>query len=152
MLRKRISPLDAHLGYWLRFVSNHVSQAFGVKVASRGVTVAEWVLLRELYEHEVAAPSALADGLGMTRGTVSKLVERLCLKRLVRRTQGEGDRRFQALELTAEGRKLVPELAALADQNDAEFFGHFTAAERERFEGVLRDLVQRRKLTAVPIE
>ena len=40
------SALDAHLGYWLRFVSNHVSLGFSQKLAAREVTLAEWVLLR----------------------------------------------------------------------------------------------------------
>ena len=47
-----LSPLESHLGYWLRYVSNHVSHAFALKVAARGVTVAEWVVLRELYDGE----------------------------------------------------------------------------------------------------
>ena len=38
----RISDLDAHLGYWLRFVSNHVSQTFASRLQGKGVTVAEW--------------------------------------------------------------------------------------------------------------
>ena len=45
-----LSSLESHLGYWLRYVSNHVSHAFSLKLAARGVTVAEWVVLRELYE------------------------------------------------------------------------------------------------------
>jgi hypothetical protein len=41
-----VSQLEAHLGYWLRAVSNHVSHAFKMKVETHGVTVAEWVVLR----------------------------------------------------------------------------------------------------------
>src|SRR5271163_4125170 len=106
--RAQASPLEAHLGYWLRFVSNHVSHAFSEKLAARDVTVAEWVVLRELYEHRTVAPSVLADQLKMSRGTVSKLVERVCAKSLVKKTQGDEDRRWQTLALTAAGRALVP--------------------------------------------
>ena len=52
-----VSHLEAHLGYWLRFVSNHVSHAFSRKLFARDVTVAEWVVLRELYERDAVAPS-----------------------------------------------------------------------------------------------
>ena len=62
-----LSSLESHLGYWLRHVSNHVSHAFSLKLATVGVTVAEWVVLRELYDGE-SAPSALADRLDITRG------------------------------------------------------------------------------------
>ena len=43
---KECSTLEAHVGYWLRFVSNHVSQAFRRKVEARGVSVSEWVAMR----------------------------------------------------------------------------------------------------------
>ena len=73
---RQASGLEDHVGYWLRFVSNHVSHAFAQKVEAHGVTVAEWVVLRRLLDLGDAAPSALADGLGMTRGAISKLVDR----------------------------------------------------------------------------
>ena len=98
-----------------------MSHAFALKVAARGVTVAEWVVLRELYDGE-SAPSALADRLGMTRGAISKLADRLIAKGFIARRASAGDRRFQTLALTRQGRALTPKLAALADQNDEEFF------------------------------
>ena len=33
-----VSDLTAHIGFWLRMVSNHVSHAFAVKLADREVT------------------------------------------------------------------------------------------------------------------
>lgn len=148
----RVSSLETHLGYWLRFVSNHVSQAFASKLADRGVTVAEWVVLRALYERDAVAPSTLADSLNMTRGGISKLVERLCARSLLTRTTGHGDQRYQQLELTDAGRELVPELAALADQNDAEFFGHLTPEDRQQLQDTLEEIVRRRRLTNIPME
>lgn len=149
---KPVSSLDAHLGYWLRFVSNHVSHAFGLKLAARDVTAAEWVILRELYEPDAMAPSALADRLGMTRGAISKLADRLVAKALITRTASAEDGRYQALALTAAGRALVPALAALADRNDAEFFGHLSPAERAGVEAVLKDIIRRHGVRAIPTE
>ena len=88
-----ISSLDAHAGYWLRWVSNHVSHAFKLKVEAHGVTVAEWVVLRQLFDAGETHPSQLAENLGMTRGAISKLVDRLVAKGHVVRTAGEDDRR-----------------------------------------------------------
>ena len=78
-----ISSLDSHLGYWLRYVSNHVSHAFAAKLAARDVTVAEWVLLRALWDEDPVAPSRLAETMGMTRGGITKLAGRLIAKGLV---------------------------------------------------------------------
>ena len=98
------------------------------------------------------APSDLAERLGLTRGAISKLVDRLVAKALVIRTASQEDRRFQSLALTASGRGLVPKLAALADKNDAEFFGHLTMKERAQIERLLKDIVDRHALRTVPIE
>jgi len=152
MAKARVSDLEDHLGYWLRYASNQVSQAFARKVLAREVTVAEWVTLRVLFEHEALAPSVLADRLGMTRGAISKLVDRLVAKALVTRTTDQRDRRYQELAITAAGRALVPELAALADQNDAEFFGHLTAADRAAMTRIMRDIVRRHGLRTLPVE
>jgi DNA-binding MarR family transcriptional regulator len=146
-----VSPLDAHLGYWLRFVSNQVSHAFSLKLGARDIAVAEWVLMRELFEAPMA-PSALAERMGMTRGAISKLAERLIVKALVARTASDEDRRYQTLALTAAGRALTPALAVLADKNDEEFFGHLDARERAAMETAMKDIVRRQGLKAVPTE
>jgi len=136
-----ISPLTAHLGYWLRLVSNHVSHAFAGKLEGRGVTVAEWVLLREVHDHRSISPSRLADRLSLTRGAVSKLADRLIDKGLLGREPSPEDGRAHSLALTADGRTLVPELAGLADSNDAEFFGDLTPDDRATMERVLKSVV-----------
>jgi len=152
MATARVSDLEDHLGYWLRYVSNQVSQAFARKVLARDVTVAEWVMLRVLFEHDALAPSVLAERIGMTRGAISKLADRLVAKALVTRTADERDRRYQELAITAAGRALVPELAKLADQNDAEFFGHLTAADRAAITRVMQDIVRRHGLRTSPVD
>lgn len=146
-----LTPLESHLGYWLRYVSNHVSHAFSLKLAARGVTVAEWVMLRQLYDAE-SAPSALADRLGMTRGGISKLADRLIAKGLIIRRANAGDRRFQSLALTRKGRATAPKLAALADENDEEFFAHLEPAARETIDRAMRDVVRRKGLRAAPVD
>jgi len=146
------SDLETHLGYWLRFVSNHVSHAFSLKLQARDVTVAEWVVMRELFDGDGVPPSTLADRLGMTRGAISKLADRLIAKDFIERMASTEDRRQQTLSLTEVGRKLVPRLSALADRNDAEFFGHLTSAQRTALETVLRDIVRRHGLKETPTE
>jgi DNA-binding MarR family transcriptional regulator len=149
---RHVSDLTVHLGYWLRFVSNHVSQAFARKVEARGVTVAEWVLLRQLLDEEALAPSRLSERMGMTRGTVSKLAERLIAKGLIVRTANPEDARAQTLSLTEKGRRLVPELAALADTNDSEFFDHLAPKDRAALFRILRGIVKKRGLQSAPVD
>ena len=147
-----VPELTAHLGYWLRYVSNHVSQAFARKVEAHGVTVAEWVLMRQLLGEEALQPSLLADRIGMTRGAVSKLADRLIAKAMLTRAADPQDGRAQTLSLTSAGRALVPELASLADANDAEFFDGLEPRDRAALIRILSGIVEKRGLKSLPVD
>lgn len=81
---------------------------------------------------------------------MSKLIERLVQKDLVSRAEATHDRRFQDVRLTSAGRILVPKLAAIADQNDNEFFSQLPVGERERLVATLKKLVAVNNLNKVP--
>jgi MarR family transcriptional regulator, lower aerobic nicotinate degradation pathway regulator len=116
------------------------------------VTVAEWVMLRALYGKDPMPPSRLAEEMGMTRGAITKLADRLISKSLIIRKASRDDGRAQTLALTPRGTDLVPELATLADQNDTEFFDHMSGAERATLERLLKRMVEHCRMTPVPIE
>lgn len=151
-MSRHAAALVDHLGFWLRTVSNHVSHGFAARLARHDVTVAEWVVMRSLYDAAPTAPSALAASIGMTRGAITKLADRLIAKKLAVRAADRSDRRAQTLALTPRGRELVPTLAALADRNDAEFFAPLSAAERKTMRRLLERLVEHGGIGALPID
>jgi DNA-binding MarR family transcriptional regulator len=146
-----VSPLDAHLGFWMRFVSNQVSAEFARAVEARGVSVSEWVALRTLFDAPESTHGALVAALGMTKGAVSKVVSRLQDKGLVTRAAHDADARAQLLALTRAGRALVPALARDADANDQRFFGHLSAKQRRELMALLQEMVRVHQLVQVPV-
>lgn len=152
---KKLEPshLKSHIGFWMRLISNNVSHAFARKLEASGVTVAEWVVLREMYSSDdITSPSAIADLTGLTRGAVSKLITRLFEKGMVYRRGSSNDRRYQEIELTKNGKALVPKLALLADQNDSEFFSGLSSAEKNHLIGLLKKLAEIHQLKILPTE
>jgi len=144
------APLHAHLGFWLRFVSNHVSMRFQKILEAEGVTVTEWVALRTLWQQPATSHAALIEVLGMTKGAASKVMSRLEEKGYAVRQLADGKARAQCLALTPAGAALVPVLSALADANDQHFFGHLTATERQALLQSMQALVQHHQLTEIP--
>lgn len=144
------SPLEAHLGFWLRFVSNHVSLRFRQLLEAQGVTVTDWVALRTLWARDGASHAGLIEALGMTKGAASKVVTRLQEKGLAERRWPQDGGREQLLVLTRAGKALVPRLAALADANDAHFFGHLPPAERHALMAAMQALVAHHQLKDIP--
>jgi DNA-binding MarR family transcriptional regulator len=147
-----VSDLTAHIGYLLRMTSNVVSQEFARKIASESVTVAEWVMLRSLYCSETIAPSALAQNMGMTKGAISKLADRLLEKGLIGRTRNPDDKRGHRLSLSAKGLSKVPLLAGIADRNDTAFFAVLNVEEQDALRGLLCALIDRHGLSAMPVD
>ncbi|TGL90698.1 MarR family transcriptional regulator [Leptospira congkakensis] len=147
------SHLKSHLGYHLRVVSNAVSHSFAGKLAALDVTVAEWVILREMYSYETnTSPSVVAEITGLSRGAVSKLIDRLLNKGLVSREEASEDRRYQDIKLTNKGTKLVPKLSEIADENDFIFFSHLSEQEKDQLRKTLIKLTKLNKLNLNPIE
>lgn len=147
----KIGNIDSYLGYWLRFVSNQVTATFQQKLSEKGVTVAEWVALRFLLSHAPCSLTKLAEEMGMDKGAVSRLAERLEKRELITRTPSTEDRRLFSLQLTSAGLKLVPSLAEIADENDAHFFGHLKKKDVEYLTQILKDIVNRHGLRNLPI-
>lgn len=148
-----VSSLDFHIGYQLRMVSNAASHAFARKLATSHVTVAEWVVLREMYEaKEKTSPSFIAQVTGLTRGAVSKLIDRLLAKKFVTRFESIRDRRYQDIALTKTAVDLVPKLSNVADEQDATFFSVLTKAEQESLKAMLLKLAKHHNLNTHPIE
>lgn len=143
------AALEAHLGFWLRFVSNHVSARFRTLMEAEGVSVTEWVVLRTLWARTDTRHADLIRALGMTKGAASKVISRLEEKRLAERRAGPLVRE-QTLVLTAAGKALVPRLAALADANEQHFFAHLSPTERQALVEAMQALVRHHRLDEVP--
>lgn len=147
-----ISGLESHLGYWLRRVSNKVSGEFSRSLYARQTSVAEWVLLRQLYEREQATPGELAEALKMTRGAISKIIDKLQAKGWIRSKVNPEDHRGQLLSLTSKGRSNLPKLAKIADQNDEQFFACLNVDERAALKTLLSKLAEHHQIRDVPVE
>ena len=140
MFNKPPSGLEDHLGYWLHCLSNYVSESFATKLEKYDVSVAQWVVLRSLYDSGSINLNEAAALVGVNKSSLSRMVERLVQKNLITRITGT-DRRSLKLALTAEGKKLVPKLAKLADRNDNEFFQTLAPIRRQQFLADIKQLL-----------
>lgn len=144
------STLDSHLGFWLRFVSNQVSARFEQALDFFDISLSEWVAMRTLFDNTNTTHTVLIDALGMTKGAASKIISRLEAKGIAKRGFAQDSQREQAISLTEKGLALVPQLASIADENDAYFFGHLSQLEQKGLKTLMQQLVARHQFTQVP--
>lgn len=134
------SHLEDHLGYWLRCLSNFVSGSFEKKLSGHDISVAQWVVLRTLFESGDVTLNQAAELVGVDKSSLSRMVERLVQRGFINRAEGR-DRRSIGLTLTVTARKLVPLLAKLADENDYAFFESMNARQRKDFLATIHKLL-----------
>ena len=129
----RLEPalyFELHIGYWLRRVTAHVQGASFRALQKRHVSVAEWVVLCLILDRPRITPGELAESLTMTRGAVSKIIDKLEAKKWVARSAKPGDGRVQLLSLTQRGSQIIPQLAEILDQHERKIFGSLEVDER----------------------
>jgi DNA-binding MarR family transcriptional regulator len=119
-----IPHFENHLCYWLQFVADHVTARLARELEEHDITVNEWVVLRTLFDAPCLPHHVLTRLLGMTRTATWKAVRRLEARGFIRRELARGEARLQGLSLTEQGEALVPQLAALADDNEFRLFLH----------------------------
>jgi DNA-binding MarR family transcriptional regulator len=134
--------LHAHTGYWLDRLRGLVHGSFEAALAGQDVSIAQWSVLITLYRGDAVSPREVARFIDLDAGALTRLIDRLEAKRLLRRTPAPGDRRSIRLELTDSARAIVPRLAAMADVNDKAFFGALDAAEHALFRRLLAKLLR----------
>jgi DNA-binding MarR family transcriptional regulator len=143
--------LELHLGYWLRRVSNHVSGAFARALQRRHTSVAEWVVLCHVQGRSGITPGELAEALDLTRGAVSKVIDKLQAKNWIARSARPEDGRVQLLSLTRQGSRVLPQLAEIADRNDRQFFDGLDANEKATLRRLLGKLAELHQIGNDPI-
>jgi DNA-binding MarR family transcriptional regulator len=150
--RPRSAPdLELHLGYKLRRVSNHVSGEFARALQTRRTSVAEWVVLCRVHERPGITPGELAGALALTRGAVSKVIDKLEAKNWIAGSTEPEDNRLRLFSLTRRGSRVLPALAEIADRNDRTFFDVLEAGERATLRRLLSKLIDLHHIGAVPI-
>ena len=74
------------------------------------VTVDQWLVLRQLYEHDVLNQKELAEKVFKDTPTLTRIIDLLCGKGLTERVLHPEDRRSFIVRLTPEGQKKVEQL------------------------------------------
>jgi len=139
------------IGGWLRVVSNAVAQSFARELKGSGVTPSEFVILRIMHHSGATLfPSELTRRTGLTRGAVSRLVDRATRKKLIVRTESKQDRRYQELRLTKRASQLIPELEKMGQKTDDLFFSCLTSAERKTLVRLLRKVAHSNDISEMP--
>ena len=119
------------LGFWVGSLASAMRKGLDAELSPFGITAAQWPILEMCDRGQANTLMQLARVIPVDPGAISRQVEKLVRKGLVRRRRQSHDRRSQRLDLTPAGRALVPELAAAVRANNAKFLAGMSRQEQQ---------------------
>ena len=114
-----LGVLEQHLGYLIRRFQVWVFQDFIRTLEGIDIRPAQYSVLVVIGANPGLSQSDLADTLGIERARLVRLLDRLEKRGLTQRLPSPRDRRSHALQLTAEGQKVLRRAKALAATHEA---------------------------------
>ena len=142
--RKRldVSPVSGIVGYRLRRAQLAVFQRFIERFAELGLRPAEFSMLALIEANPGSKQTEIADALGIKRANFVALIKALDERGLTERRQPAGDRRSNALFLTASGKDFVRQANALQAAFEAECVERLGGEKaRDQLMGLLDKLI-----------
>ena len=106
------------------------------------VTSAQFIILATLSMGIAKSASDLCKGISYDAGAMTRMIDRLEEKGLLRRSRDPGDRRLVNLELTEKGREALPRMRDVAMGVLNRFLHGFTKAEARQLEGFLARMLE----------
>jgi DNA-binding MarR family transcriptional regulator len=114
------------------------------ELAQFDISAPQLIVLASVANREADSAAGLCKTISYDPGAMTRMIDRLAQKGLVRRTPNPEDRRASNLELTTAGRALYPQLLAAKDTVQARFLRDFSPEEVRVLEGFLNRMVENR--------
>jgi DNA-binding MarR family transcriptional regulator len=108
------------------------------------ITAPQLIVLASVANREADSAAGLCKSISYDPGAMTRMIDRLEQKGLVRRIRNPEDRRAMNLELTVAGRALYPQLLAVKENVQAQLLHGFSADEVQLFESFLHRVIANR--------
>jgi DNA-binding MarR family transcriptional regulator len=112
------------------------------RLAPLELSAAQFIVIASLAGDERKSASDLCKGISYDAGAMTRMLDRLEGKGLIRRNRSPEDRRLVHLELTDEGRAAYPRMRELSLSVANRFLRGFTKAEARQLEGLLGRMLE----------
>lgn len=139
---------EESVGRLIADVSGRLLAAFDGEVTDLGLTGAQWVILMRIGRGCGSTAAELCRFSRYDTGSMTRMLDRLEQKGLVRRVRSCKDRRVMELELTEAGRALMPLLPPVAVKVLNAHLQGFTRAELD----LLKSFLQRMRANSEALQ
>jgi len=129
------------IGYLINRARVELLDALDQELAQFDVTAAQYIIIGTLAEGHADSASQICRGISYDPGAMTRMLDRLEQRGLIRRVRLTDDRRSVKLELTAEGKAIYPRMRACSVTVLNRFLRGFTKAEAHQLESLLQRML-----------
>lgn len=134
--------VDDYLPALLGQASHLIQSEFHRVVKAKGLSIAEWRVLATLASGRPMTTGKLAE-VSLTKGpTATRMLDRMQARGQVERLAHDADRRVTLVRITAEGRRKVSRLIALAQEHEKRVLEPLGAQRAQALKATLRRIVE----------
>src|SRR4029453_5827266 len=108
------------------------------------ITATQLMVLSFVANKEADSAATLCKSISYDPGAMTRMIDRLEQKGLIRRIPNPEDRRAKTLEMTPAGSALYPQLLAAKENVQAQFLRGFSKDEVRQLEGLLNRMLENR--------
>lgn len=137
---------------WVAVFMRRSMQDFLRYTRENGLSMSQLGALFHIHHEDGCAVSDLSNHLGVTRGAVSQLLERLVQQELILRTEDPSDRRMKQLVLTSKGRRTIQEGIHARQGWLADLSSTLSPAEKVQVAAALDILIEKANLLENPTD
>jgi len=114
------------------------------ELARFDISAAQLIVLASVANQEADSAARLCKSISYDPGAMTRMIDRLQQKGLIRRIPNREDRRATNLEITAAGKALYPQLLAAKETVQAKFVRGFSEGEIRKLEQLLNRMIENR--------
>ena len=142
--------VEDSVGYLVNRLAQTIARELDRRMIDLGLTDAQWKPMFMLYQGGCSTAADLSRIACHDTGAVTRLIDRLEAKDLLRRVRSADDRRVVNLELTDAGRKIAAEVPKIIADLANQVLTGFSDAEFAQFKDLLgRALTNARAISEV---
>ncbi|HZT49790.1 MAG TPA: MarR family transcriptional regulator [Hyphomicrobiaceae bacterium] len=134
-----LGVLEEHLGYFARRLQVWIFQDFVRTLSPFDIRPAQYSVLVVIEANPGLSQADLGERLGIERARLVRLLDGLEKRGLISRRPSPSDRRSHALHLTAQGRRDLGPIKALAAEHEARLAARLGPEKRAALLAALRD-------------
>lgn len=135
--------VDSYLLYLLAAASEKASAQFHAKVRDSGLRVPEWRVLAILVDRDGAMITRLAETALIEQSRLTRIIDQMDTRGLLRRKSDSDDRRRVRIFLTAKGRRLATSLIEDAREHEKALLASLADSNVDQLKPLLVALVSK---------